>query len=160
MVLDEVTKNSVIHTNRIFLMGMSQGGMVSAMAARDVRERVSGLILLYPGFNIPDMARERNESKGTIPECSEIIGITVGRKYYQSVYDTSCKKEIAGFHGPVLLMHGTDDEVVPIYYSKWAIRLYPNARLIEFSGCGHNFEGDARKHACEMAAEMCNKNKL
>ncbi len=150
-VISEVKRLPMINKEQIFLMGMSQGGMISAMAAAAEKENIRGLILLYPGFNIPDLARERNSSKSTIPAENDLAGVTVGRIYYESVYEASTKKEIEGYMGPVLIMHGTADELVPIYYSRRALKIYPNAGLIEFEGYGHNFEGAARKRACEEA---------
>ena len=44
-------------SDRLLLMGCSQGGFVSALAAAKPDNRVSSLILFYPAFCIPDDAR-------------------------------------------------------------------------------------------------------
>ncbi len=150
-VAEEVTKQEWVDRTNLFLMGMSQGGMVSAMAATELKNRVRGMILLYPGFNIPDLARENNASRDKIPDQSEITGVTVGKVYYESVYELSTRKLISGYSGRVLIMHGTEDELVPMYYARQALKLYGGAELLEFPGCGHNFEGWAQKRACREA---------
>ena len=38
------------HTDKIFLFGASQGGMVSAMTAEELEDDIDGLILLFPAF--------------------------------------------------------------------------------------------------------------
>ena len=43
------------------------------------------------------------------------------------------------FERPVLILHGAEDEIVPIGYSVKAVKKYPNARLEEFAHEPHGF---------------------
>jgi pimeloyl-ACP methyl ester carboxylesterase len=38
---------------------------------------------------------------------------------------------------PTLLLHGTDDQVIPVAVSRRLADLIPDSRLIEISNCGH-----------------------
>jgi fermentation-respiration switch protein FrsA (DUF1100 family) len=44
---------------------------------------------------------------------------------------------LRNYAGPLLLMHGKRDEVIPYAHSKKLLEAAPNARLISYD-CGHN----------------------
>lgn len=140
-VLDGIREYPFINRDQIFLMGESQGGMVSALFAADRQEDVRGLILYYPAFVIPDDARERYQGEDAVPETSQIMGMPVGRRYFTDVLEMDVFQEIKPFEKNVLLIHGTQDHIVPISYSKQAAEIYKNAQLIEIPGAGHGFYG-------------------
>ena len=48
---------------------------------------------------------------------------------------------------PVLIIHGSDDDVVNVSYSKRAIECYPNAELHVINGAGHGFSGESLNEA-------------
>ena len=45
----------------------------------------AGLYLLYPTFSLFDDARVRFSAKDNIPETINLMGITVGRKYFMDI---------------------------------------------------------------------------
>lgn len=61
-------KESFVDTDHIFLLGASQGGMVSAITAAEHTKEIRGLMLLYPAFVLVDDAKERFQSVDEIPE--------------------------------------------------------------------------------------------
>ena len=79
-IVDEVKRWE--QTDKIFLFGGSQGGMVSAMTAEEIEEDIEGLILLYPAFCIPDNWNERFPRLEDIPDSEELWGMTLGRKLF------------------------------------------------------------------------------
>ena len=56
-VLQYVKSLAYVDSSRIILMGFSQGGFVSALAAAELPEQVAKLVLFYPALCIPDDAR-------------------------------------------------------------------------------------------------------
>jgi len=53
-VIDYVASLEQVDTSRIFLLGGSQGGLVTALAAEERSEQIRGMVLYFPAFNIPD----------------------------------------------------------------------------------------------------------
>ena len=53
---------SYVDNDNIFLLGSSQGGVVSAITAADNSEDIAGAVLLYPAFVLVDDAMERFDS--------------------------------------------------------------------------------------------------
>ena len=123
----------------LFLCGGSQGGMVSAMAAEDSVKDLKGIALLFPAFNIPVDWKAMWPNDNTVPETIPWMGVTLGRNFVLSMRDLDIFKKMPSFTKPVLLFHGTADDLVNISYSEQAAQTYPNAELIKYTGEGHGF---------------------
>jgi pimeloyl-ACP methyl ester carboxylesterase len=127
--------------DHIFLMGESQGGFVAALTAAQARNRVKGLVLLYPALMIPDAVKSRFPDRNAIPDTADLWGVSVGRNYFADVWDLDVYGQISQYSGPVLIFHGTKDDLVPPSYSQRAVDAYANARLVMVQGGGHGFYG-------------------
>ena len=60
-------KRKDVDSKNIVLMGESQGGLVSALAAAELKNKISRLILVYPALCIPDNWNERYPHDTDIP---------------------------------------------------------------------------------------------
>ncbi|MDE7372500.1 MAG: alpha/beta hydrolase [Clostridia bacterium] len=123
----------------LFLVGGSQGGMVSAMAAEERADDIAGMVLLYAGFCIPDDWNARYPDDATVPEIIPWWGVNLGRNFVLSLRNLDIYKNMANFTKPVLLMHAADDNIVPLSYSERAAEAYPNAKLTRRNAGGHGF---------------------
>lgn len=157
-VLDGITDYSFVDLEQVYLMGESQGGLVSALLAERSDEDVHGLIMLYPALVIPDDARERYASASDIPEMARVFGTPVGRTYFSDVLDMDVFQEIGNFSGPVLIVHGDADSIAPISYSQQAVELYPAAELVTLDGAGHGFYGSFQLEAESQIAAFLKRS--
>ncbi len=155
LVLSSLREEPWADPARFFLLGESQGGLVSALVGADLQDTIRGLVLFFPAFVIPDDARGRFAPGEEITE-SSVMGIPVGKKYTEDVYDMDVWAEICAYTGPVFLIHGTADRIVPIRYSRRAKDVYANVELLEIPGAGHGFSGRALEQACEGTAAFLN----
>lgn len=154
-VMDGLRDQGLVEPGRLFLMGESQGGLVSALVAARRPDDVAGLVLLYPALNIPDGARERFSSADEIPETVEgLFGTTVGRRYYADILDLDPFARIGAYEGPVLIAHGDADDVVPLAYSERAAATYVEVQLHVVPGAGHGFTDDELDDVCGWAADL------
>lgn len=129
----------LVDERNIFLEGQSQGGIVSALVAGQRPADVRGLCLLYPAFMIPDMVRSSYERLGDIPETSEVMGATVGRTYAADIWDLDPYAAARAYDGPVLVLYGERDTIVPRSCIDRAVSSYPDARLVTLPEEGHGF---------------------
>lgn len=137
--------------DRLLLMGCSQGGFVSALAAAKHTKKVDKLVLFYPALCIPDDARTGKMMYATfdpqnLPERFSCGPMKLGRCYPADVIDMDPFQEIQSFDGPVLIVHGTKDKIVNPDYSRRAAEGYANAELHMIEGGAHGFSG---KHDAE-----------
>lgn len=153
-VLDEVRSWEWVDSGRIYLFGSSQGGMVSALAAEERAEHIRAMILQYPAFCIADDWQKRFPKMEDIPDEVELWDVTLGRAYFEAVHDFVITERTGGYDRPILIMHGTKDDVVPISYSEQAAERYSHARLEVFPGEGHGFTPDGDRLAAQMTLEF------
>ncbi len=133
---------------KLVLAGFSQGGLVSALAAAELKDRLSALILQYPALSIPDDARKGHMITADIdpenlPETFRCAGMRLGRRYAGDVLGLDPFEVIGRYTGKVLLIHGDADRLVDVSYSRKAFDLYQKAgaraELKEIEGAGHLF---------------------
>lgn len=139
----------------VVLMGCSQGGFVSALTAAKRKEQVSQLALFYPALCIPDDARAgkmmfaRFDPKN-VPERFNCGPMKLGRCYVTDVLDMDPFTEIIPYPGPVLIVHGTNDNIVHPNYVQCAFEAYSKRCTPGASVCLEMIEsgthGFSRKH--------------
>lgn len=132
-----------VDTDKIVLLGTSQGGIVSAIVAARHTDAVSGLVLLYPAFLVHDAVHEQFDSLEDVPDTFRFIWITAGRPYVEDMWDYDVYEEIGNYTDKVLLMHGSADSIVPISYSDRAAGVYEDVGYHVMDGAGHGFSGSA-----------------
>ncbi len=147
-VIDYAKSRSDTDDNRLYLMGCSQGGMVSALTAAELKEAVKALILFYPALSIPDDARKGHMIKAlfdpkNVPETLRCGPMKLGKRYVTDVIDMDVWREISGYTGRVLLVHGSADTLVDPSYSERAFEVYracgADVTLKMIPGAGHVF---------------------
>lgn len=143
----------------ISLLGCSQGGFVSAMVAKELRDQVKSLVLFYPALCIPDDARKGQMivfkfDPKNIPDILGNFPMKVGGGFARTVVDLDVYSAIEGYDGPTFLIHGTSDRIVDIEYSRKAKELYPKCEYHEIENGAHGFKGKHDKEACRLLKEF------
>ncbi|MBQ2665186.1 S9 family peptidase [Methanobrevibacter sp.] len=156
-VFNHVKQWDFIDKDRIILLGTSQGGAASAVAASKLQNDLRGLIILYPALLIPDVAHEYN-SLSEIPDTQLFNGwIEVGKCYFEDAWNLDIFKEIGKYKKEVLIIHGTSDYIVPYPYSVKAHESYENSQLRLIEGAGHGFSGDKFRQCMSYVNDYLNK---
>ena len=136
-----------VDKDKIILLGESQGGAASAIAAARNSEIINGLILCYPAFLVHDAVHERFDSLDEIPDSYFFEWLTLGKRYAEDVWNYDVYEEIGNFTNPVLLMHGNRDSIVPISYAEKAANTYSDVEYYIIDGGGHGFYSTALEDA-------------
>ena len=121
---------------RIYLMGSSQGGLVTALTAEQLTN-IQGLFLFYPAFSLPDDIRSSFPKLDEVPETFNLLGTKIGKIYITDIYDMDAYANLDKLTMPVHIYHGKDDNIVPLKASKKALKTLPNARLTTLEDTGH-----------------------
>lgn len=151
-VLDWMIRQSEIDPGALFLFGGSMGGLVTVLAAPEVRQKIRGLVLLFPALCIPDNWNQRFPRNEDIPETLHFWDLTLGRVFFETLRGLDPFLLLPGLDLPVLMLHGDQDPIVPLAYSQRALTLFPHAQLAVFPGEAHGFTPDAGRRADEMTA--------
>ncbi|THG53868.1 S9 family peptidase [Muribaculum caecicola] len=139
---------------QIVLIGESQGGFVSALAAAELKDTVNSLILIYPALCIPDNWNKRYATETEIPDTTYLWNVPIGKQFFKELRGLDVYKTIAGYNGPVLIIHGAKDPIVPISYSEMAMKCYSNARLVTIPEAGHGFNNDEKTLSNKFVKEF------
>lgn len=150
-------KQKNIDKSKIVLIGESQGGLVSALAASELKKKVNRLVLIYPALCIPDNWNDRYPKVEDIPEVSEIWGVKLGKKFMMDIRPMKPFETIGKYKGKVLIIHGTDDKVVPLDYSRRAQSTYQKAELKIIDKAGHGFKPEERVLSNQYVKEFLSK---
>ncbi len=134
-VFDELKQLSYIDEAQIYLSGNSQGGFVSTIVGINRGDEVKGLFLLCPAYTIIDF----NRTFGPIHGITHVINMDISERYAVDAENYDLYNEMKKYDGPVIIYHGTRDEMVPLSYSKRAIENFPDAQLVTLKGAGHSF---------------------
>lgn len=153
-VISAAEKMEAIEAGNIFLFGASMGGLVSALVAArpETAGKVKGLALLFPALCIERDWTAMFPDDSAVPDVIEGWGL--GKVFATSARTLRTFDTIGKFTGPVLIMHGTRDEVAKMEDSERAASIYGRARLEKFEGEGHGFSSAADARAGRMLADF------
>ena len=140
-----------VDTDRIFLAGGSQGGLVTAIGGVRHEDEVAGLILLYPAFG---MAMLGDRYSDDMPDEIQISSMTVGKPFFKDLIGYDVRDEIPNFDKPVIIIQGSEDNLVLPSVSREAADLYPDCEYKLIEGAGHGFSGEEHDIATDYALDF------
>jgi len=130
----------------IYLCGHSQGGLAVMLAAAMLKDGIRGLILLSPAVCIPEEMRSgvflgNRFDPEHIPDMIRLPGGEILSGNYVRVAQTlHVEDSYSMYKGPVLLVHGDEDETVPLMWSEQAAEQYSSAELAVIKGDTHCYD--------------------
>ena len=141
---------------KIYLMGSSQGGLVTALTAEELTN-IQGLFLFYPAFSLPDDIRSSFPKLDEVPETFNLLGTKIGKKYITDIYDMDAYANLDKLMMPVHIYHGKDDNIVPLTASQKAMKRLKDARLTTLEDTGHALTPEQQAQiGFEIADEIYN----
>ncbi len=125
---------SLPFVSSVVLFGHSQGGVVAGMLAGELEREdraPEALVLMAPGAVLKDYALEGRFLGETCdpldpPEYVQVYWYKFSREYILSAQTLPIYEESALYQGPVCLVHGSDDAIVPVRYSDRYNEIYRN----------------------------------
>ena len=124
---------SLPYVNGVGMLGHSQGGVVASMAAGQLASEStapSGVVLIAPGSVIKEACQGGKFFNATFdpkdpPEYIRCWGLyKLGREYLVTTQQLDIYGTAAVYHGPVLLLHGDRDGIVPMWCSERYLEAY------------------------------------
>lgn len=139
--------SSLPYVTQIALLGHFQGGVVASMTAGILSARgesPAALVLIAPGSVIQDACRNgrffgAEFDPADPPEYVKCFGIMkLGREYILSTQELDIYGTAKGYTGPVRIIHGSKDKIVPLSCSEKFVETYTqDAELIIVEGENH-----------------------
>ena len=153
------------YVSSVVLLGHSQGGVVASMLAGELAragENPAGLILLAPGSIIKEATQGGRffgqEFDPTDPpvyiKCFHHYKL--GHDYLVQTQRLDIYGTAEMYKGPVCLIHGARDGIVPLWCSERYQKIYHNCHFYVVKGENHMFIKKGRKVA-KMVAQFVNQ---
>ena len=124
--------------------GHSQGGLTTMLVAGMRPDDLKAIFPLSPAIVIADGVR-KGEMLGMtfdpahIPDRFAFGTVPLNGNYFRVAQTLDVDGAIAHYPSPVLLVHGDQDQAVPVRYSLDAAEKYANARLVIIENDDHNY---------------------
>ena len=154
---------SLSFVNNIAIAGHSQGGVVASMTSGILgKDKVKALVLLAPAAVLREDAIRGNTMGATYnpldpPEYVRLpFGVELGAEYIRTAFSLPIFETASPYKGPVCLIHGTGDNVVPYTYSLRYEEKYDHAEVHLLEGEDHMFSKDL-KEAGRIALEFLSR---
>ena len=133
--------------DRIVILGHSQGGVVAGMLAGRLEKAgtpPAALIQLAPASVLKEYAQRGRFfsvrcNPEDPPETISVYGFKMGREYITTAQTLPIEEESSWYTGPVCLIHGTWDGIIPISCSESYDKLYQDSEFHRIRGTGHLF---------------------
>jgi len=135
------------YVDGIGLLGHSQGGVIASMTAgrlSDAGMAPAGVVLIAPGSVIKEACQGGKFFNATFdpkdpPDYIRCWGVKkLGREYLLSTQTLDIYGTAAAYKGPVRLLHGDRDGIVPMWCSERFVEAYgDNAELTVVEGENH-----------------------
>lgn len=159
-VFNAISALEFVDSNNVFVMGGSQGGLVSSLAVDELLGKVRGMILYFPAFCIADDWQKKYSDMNLVPDVIDFWDMKLGKVFVTSLQDYDTYKHIGTYAGPVLIIHGDRDPIVRLRYAESADALYQNCTLHVLAGEGHGFSPSGAETAMNDVLSFMNENRV
>ena len=144
-VMEKLSSETFVDKSKMSLFGASQGGVVASLYAAAYPDRVHKLLLIFPAFVLFDDAKETYRELGSpdfdqLPDSLTHHNTTLGKIYLIDALDIDIQAGQTKITAPTLIIHGTDDSVVPYQYAVEASQTIPNAELVTVEDGEHRID--------------------
>ena len=151
IVLDKIRTLDYIDLDNVFVLGSSQGGLVTALVAEKRPSDIKGMILFYPAFNLPELvAKFTSDDGGILGGIGSGGNMGMSDAFVNTIKDFDVYANIGKYPGDFIILHGTKDFLVDIKYSEQAVEKYPSAILYPIEGASHGFNNENLKGMASM----------
>jgi len=146
----------------IALVGHSQGGVVAGMIAGELGDEIKALVQLAPAAVLKDDALQgvlmgKHYDPSNPPETLTVFFHRIGKGYVLAAQSLPIYEQSSLYKGPVLLIHGTKDRIVPHSYSEKYNQVYSNSILQLYEGENH-FLSKCRKAIVRQTVDFLAEN--
>lgn len=149
-VMDQIKLQEFCDADNLFLMGESMGGVTTALVAAQRADEIKAIAFHYPAFSMIIAAKETYASVDDIPSRLRFSGVAIGKQFYGDLLDIDLDELLRAYDGPVHILHGDADMLVPLESSQHAASVYPHAALTVMPDQGHGFDAESKAVAAEI----------
>ena len=146
-------------TDSIALLGFSQGGLVSILVAKELKEELKSLILINPLVSLPEdlkagQALYYKFDPNNVPKTLGSTPIKLSGEFATTIMDIDIYTYIKDISIPTLYLQGTKDKYAKIESARKAKDLFIDIKYKELEGGTHMLKGFQDRLALEYVSNF------
>ena len=129
-----------IKKNKLYALGFSCGGAVLAYIINEYKDVLDSIILCSPAGDMAEIGKYYNDSKNTVwydEQNIDMGGYLMCKDFITTLEKLDLYENISSYTKPVLIIHGTLDQSVPIEYGRRYASLLKDVIFHEIEGSPH-----------------------
>ena len=145
--------------NNLFITGHSQGGLICGCIAPELQPKA--VVMWAPALNQYYGAALRARTMcGPTKRGWDIEGLELSREFLKEIRKMDLRAMSRGYSGPVCILHGTEDELVPVDVVYEYQDIYGEAMELQLiEGANHQFRSlPWKQQAYEISLEFLKKH--
>lgn len=124
----------------IILLGFSMGGAVAGYVSKIKEDKIKKLILMAPAGCMAEHAlRAFNNAPKVDENSADLGGFCIGKNYALGFAGFDVYDGVSEFDREVLIIHGGNDQAVPIEFGRKYNSMYKNSNFYEIENSSHCF---------------------
>lgn len=139
-IVDAAKQWHFIDTDRMTLVGCSQGGLVAAIASSQMSDAFKSVVLVYPAFSIAEHAVTLHPKEAITSETGvPVMGLPLSHVYYDKLIGYDVFKEMPKYKGEVMIVYGDKDPIAAGDYIQRAEIAYGGCEINVVPDGAHGF---------------------
>jgi pimeloyl-ACP methyl ester carboxylesterase len=163
-VIQYVKTLDYIDTKQLNLVGFSMGGAATSIVAGELKDEIANVVLWAPAAVLVDDCAAGRLMDATVdvnnlPDEIPVMGgqFTFGKAFFKDAIGLDIYGEAKQYTGPVLILQGNADKIVPMSYSEKYNQNYANSKLVVIDKGEHVFSGDPLKQVIKLTVDFFNE---
>ncbi|KIL37207.1 hypothetical protein SD71_00235 [Cohnella kolymensis] len=164
-ILDYVRSLDFVDKEKVMILGMSLGGVIASLLAADRKDEIHALCLWCPAAIVVQDLKEGKLQNIDIShldnwEYIDVRGLKLGKDFVNDALCWDIYATASYYNKNVLLIHGDQDDLVPISVSEKYLETYgQKAELKVVPGAGHTYESVGwRNQLLDHTLDFFNRN--
>lgn len=139
-IVETVKTWDFVDTDRMALLGCSQGGLVAAIASSQMPEVFKAVVLVYPALMIAEHAVNVHPKEAITSETGvEVMGMPLSHIYYDQLVGYKVFDEMKKYQGNVMIVYGDKDPIAAGDYMERARQTYRSCEVNVVPNGAHGF---------------------
>ncbi|MBA3062410.1 MAG: alpha/beta hydrolase [Atribacteria sp.] len=167
-IMDFLAGHPLVNRKQLGILGLSLGGCIARLVATE-RDDIKCLVLWSTVADFEELIKQ-NQTKEKFKEFAregyiDFGGNRMGKSFLTTLSQVKKLETLSAYQGEVLIVHGTEDQSVPLEHAYKFKKILPSSRLKKIKGADHTYnrvdwEEEVLKETTNFFIENMQKNGL
>lgn len=160
-VIEYVKTLDYIDTKQLNLVGFSMGGAATSLVAGELKDEIANVVLWAPAAVLVDECEAGRLMDATVdvnnlPDEIPVMGgqFTFGKAFFKDALGLDIYSQAKKYTGPVLILQGNADKIVPMSYAEKYNQNYSNSKLVVIDNGEHVFAGEPLEQVHKLTVDF------